>query len=317
VPTSERDRDPLDGVLIGGREQVPIVVVDYDEDWPDRFGLVRDRVRAALGASALRVEHIGSTSVPGLAAKPIIDVLVTVRNVEDEAAFVPLLERAGFVLRVREPEHRMVRTPARDVHVHLYEPDHEAVSAYLDLRDWLRVDADDRALYERTKRLLATRTWTDMNEYADAKTDVIQAILGRARAWRAAEASTVDTPDLTPRVLVIGLDPYRVPGPWDPEPVAAGIEVGRARFAEHGVGAEFCLLGLDGSDDVDAVVTEALRARRWECVVVGGGVRNQPELLERVVDRVRRHAPRAAIAFNATPADTFEAAARWLDAPGP
>jgi GrpB-like predicted nucleotidyltransferase (UPF0157 family) len=190
VSTGKRDRDPLDDVLIGGREKVPIVVVDYDEKWPIRYGVVRQTVQVALGPSALRVEHIGSTSVPGLAAKPIIDVLVVVQDVEDEAAFVSPLERAGFVLRVREPEHRMFRTQTRDVHVHLYEPDHEEVSACLDLRDWLRADADDRALYERTKRLLATRTWTDMNEYADAKTDVILAILGRARAWRASQEPT-------------------------------------------------------------------------------------------------------------------------------
>ena len=169
---------------------MPIVVVDHDDEWPERYRLVRERIRAALGAAALGVEHIGSTSVPGLAAKPIVDVLVTVQDVEDEAAYVPPMEGAGFVLRVREPEHRMFRTPARDVHVHLYEPDHEAVSAYLDLRDWLRVDADDRALYERTKRRLATRTWTDMNEYADAKTDVVLTVLGRARAWRASQRST-------------------------------------------------------------------------------------------------------------------------------
>ena len=194
MPSSERDRDPLDGVLIGGREQVPIVVVDHDDDWPHRYELVRQRIRTALGPSALSVEHIGSTSVPGLAAKPIIDVLVTVPDVEDEAAFVPSLERAGFVLRVREPEHRMVRTPARDVHVHLYEPDHEEVSACLDLRDWLRADADDRALYGRTKRLLATRTWTDMNEYADAKTAVVREVPGRARAWRAAQERPVTEP---------------------------------------------------------------------------------------------------------------------------
>lgn len=190
MPTSEGDPHPLDGVLIGGRERVPIVVVDYDPQWPQRYSLVRAAVLSALGRSALRVEHIGSTSVPGLAAKPIIDVLVTIQDVEDEAAFVPLLERAGFVLRVREPEHRMFRTPARDVHIHLYEPNHPAVSAYLDLRDWLRVDADDRALYERTKRQLATRTWEDMNDYADAKTEVILAILGRARERRAAEEPT-------------------------------------------------------------------------------------------------------------------------------
>ena len=190
VPTGDGEHDPLDGVLIGGREHVPIVVVDPDERWAERYAVLRERLRAALGSAALRVEHIGSTAVAGLAAKPIIDVLVTVRDVEDEAAFVPPMERAGFVLRVREPEHRMFRTPARDVHVHVYEPEHAAVSAYLDLRDWLRVDADDRALYERTKRLLATRTWTDMNAYADAKTDVITAILRRARTWRASHGTT-------------------------------------------------------------------------------------------------------------------------------
>lgn len=117
-------------------------------------------------------------------------------------------------------------------------------------------------------------------------------------------------------MLVIGLDPYRVPGPWDPQPVADGIDLGRARFAEEGVGAEFCLIGLDGSDDIAAVITAALSARPWECVVVGGGVRHQLDLFEQVVNLVRRHAPDAAIAFNSTPADTFEAAARWLRIPG-
>ena len=126
----------------------------------------------------------------------------------------------------------------------------------------------------------------------------------------------MDTPSLTPRVLVIGFDPYRVPGPWDPKPVADGIEVGRTRFIEHGVGADFCLFGLDGSDDVEVVVTAALSAQPWECVVVGGGVRHQLELFERVVNLVRQHAPGAAIAFNATPVDTFEAAARWVEIPG-
>ncbi|MFJ9381521.1 hypothetical protein [Streptomyces sp. NPDC101455] len=76
-----------------------------------------------------------------------------------------------------------------------------------------------------------------------------------------------------PRVLVIGLDPYRVPGPWDPAPVAEAIKAGLAKFAEHGVGVETCLFGLDGSDDVDVVVGNALRARPWECVTVGGGLR--------------------------------------------
>lgn len=87
-------------------------------------------------------------------------------------------------------------------------------------------------------------------------------------------------------------------------------EVGKSRFVRHGVGAVFCLVGLDGSDDVEAVVAAALCAQPWECVVVGGGMRNQLELFERVINLVRRHAPDAAIAFNSTPQDTFEAAAR-------
>lgn len=119
----------------------------------------------------------------------------------------------------------------------------------------------------------------------------------------------------SPRVLVIGLDPYRVPGPWDPEPTATAIQEGLATFAEHGIGVESCLVGLDGSDDVPAVVTAALRAHRWECVTVGGGLRHsddQVELLEQVINLIRRHAPDAAIAFNSTAATTYEAAARWL-----
>jgi precorrin-6B methylase 2 len=116
-----------------------------------------------------------------------------------------------------------------------------------------------------------------------------------------------------PRVLVIGFDPYRVPGPWDPRRVAAGIEAGRARFIEHGLGAEFCLFGLDGSDDVEAVVSAALSAQPWECVVVGGGVRHSLELFERVINLVHRQ---AAIAFNASPEETFDAAARWVETRG-
>lgn len=124
------------------------------------------------------------------------------------------------------------------------------------------------------------------------------------------------TPTLEPQVLVIGLDPYRVPGPWDPQPPAEAIEVGMARFAEHGVGAQSCLFGLDGSDDPENVVTSALVAQDWQCVVVGGGVRTAEdglELFELVVNLVRRYAPQAAIAFNATPSDTYEAASRWIE----
>jgi GrpB-like predicted nucleotidyltransferase (UPF0157 family) len=180
---TNQDRDAyLDSVLIGGREPVTVRVVEYDEAWPVRFEEVRGRIESALGTRAVGVEHIGSTAVPGLAAKPIVDVLLMVAELEDEPAYLPALEEAGFVLRVREPGHRMFRTPARDVHVHVYEPDEPAVLDYRDLREQLRRSPEDRELYAATKRELAQRDWDDMNHYADAKTEVIQAILGRARA---------------------------------------------------------------------------------------------------------------------------------------
>ncbi len=181
----ERDAH-LDSVLIGGREPATITVVDYDSEWPARFAVMAAAVRRALGRRARCVEHIGSTSVPGLPAKPIIDMLLTVDDVADEAAYVPPLESVGFVLRVREPGHRMLRTPQKDVHLHVYEPDRREVRDYLDLRDWLRVHNEDRSLYAATKRRLAQQPWSDMNYYADAKTDVVLQILARARAWRAA-----------------------------------------------------------------------------------------------------------------------------------
>ena len=180
----------LDAVLVGGREPAAIRVVDYDPSWPVTYRALEARVRGALGEAALEVEHIGSTSVPGLAAKPIIDALLVVADVEDEDAYVPALVDAGLVLRVREPGHRMLRTPARDVHLHVYAPGRPETQAYLDLRDWLRVDEADRALYERTKCDLAGRSWEDMNDYADAKSDVIAAVLARARAWRTGSSST-------------------------------------------------------------------------------------------------------------------------------
>jgi hypothetical protein len=117
------------------------------------------------------------------------------------------------------------------------------------------------------------------------------------------------------RVLVVGLDPYRVPGPWDPKPVADAIEIGMTALADHGFQAEACLVGLDGSDDVEVRVTVALQARSWDCVIVGGGIREgeeQLELFESIINLIRRNAPQAAIAFNHTPHDLADAAARAL-----
>lgn len=178
------DRKPsLDEVLIGGREARPIIIADYDPAWAERFQQERARITTALGRLALRIEHIGSTSVPGLAAKPIVDILVTVEDVEGELFDAPLVS-AGYVLRVREPGHRMYRTPERDVHVHLYRDDAPECDRYLVLRDWLREHEEDRARYAAVKRELSQQSWGDMNEYADAKTGVVHEILARADAAR-------------------------------------------------------------------------------------------------------------------------------------
>jgi GrpB-like predicted nucleotidyltransferase (UPF0157 family) len=175
----------LDRVLIGGREKRPIVIIDYDPAWPERYRAERARIAGALGAVARRIEHIGSTAVPGLAAKPIVDVLVVVEDPDEDAAFVPALEAAGYALRVREPGHRMLRTPELDVHVHVWA-DGEEAARYLRLRDRLRASAEDRAAYAALKRDLAAREWDDMNAYAEAKGPLIEAIMRRAAAPRTA-----------------------------------------------------------------------------------------------------------------------------------
>jgi GrpB-like predicted nucleotidyltransferase (UPF0157 family) len=169
----------LDRILVGGRERRQIVIADYDPAWPVRFEAERERIAGALGDAALRIEHIGSTAVPGLAAKPIVDVLVTVAEPEDESAFGPALLAAGYELRVREPAHRMFRTPSRDVHVHVWAADDPEVEKYLRFRDRLRTSPEDRAAYEHLKKELAKRDWRDMNEYADAKSELIARILAQ------------------------------------------------------------------------------------------------------------------------------------------
>jgi GrpB-like predicted nucleotidyltransferase (UPF0157 family) len=169
-----------DAILIGGREERVIEIVDYQPEWAHRFLVESRRIMAALGPVAHRVEHFGSTAVPGLAAKPIVDIMVTVDDPDDESAYLVPLEGAGYVLRVREPGHRMLRTPGRDVHLHVWAAGSEDESRHMVFRDWLRSNAADRALYERAKRELAGR-FRDLNRYAEAKGPVIERIMERTR----------------------------------------------------------------------------------------------------------------------------------------
>jgi GrpB-like predicted nucleotidyltransferase (UPF0157 family) len=172
--------EQLDRVLVGGREEREVRIEPSTEEWPRRFAVERERIDTALGSTARRIEHIGSTAVPGLAAKPIVDILVSVDDPDDESTYVGALEHAGYQLRVRESRHRMFRTPERDVHVHVWAPGSAEERDHLLFRDWLRSHPDSRVEYERTKRSLAG-SWRDMNHYARAKAPVIERILDHAR----------------------------------------------------------------------------------------------------------------------------------------
>ncbi|WP_399884411.1 GrpB family protein [Streptomyces sp. BBFR51] len=170
--------------IIGGPEALEVGLGGYDARWGEVYLQHRRRILDALAAVDVDVEHIGSTSVPGLAAKPIVDIVVAVADITAEEDYLDGLLATGYELRVREPGHRLVRTPTRDVHVHVYERGDVAVHEYLLFRDHLRTNADDRALYESVKRSLLSQQWNDMNDYADAKNDVILAIKNRARSAR-------------------------------------------------------------------------------------------------------------------------------------
>lgn len=131
----------------------------------------------------MRIEHVGSTAVPGLPAKPILDILLVVANSADEDAYAPAFDAAGYVLKIREPnwyEHRMFKGPGADINLHVFSAECPEINRMLRFRDWLRNNAADHHLYAETKRNLAQQEWEHVQSYADAKTGVIEEILGRA-----------------------------------------------------------------------------------------------------------------------------------------
>jgi GrpB-like predicted nucleotidyltransferase (UPF0157 family) len=180
--------DYLASVTIGDRTPLNdrIHLVEYDANWPSMFAGAADKVRAALGERALLIEHVGSTAVPGLSAKPFIDMVLLVKDSADEGSYVPDLESSGFTLRAREPEwfqHRFLvaRSDDRAWHLHVFSAGCVEVERMVAFRDWLREHDSDRRLYESTKRALATRIWRHVQNYADAKSDIVRQILERAR----------------------------------------------------------------------------------------------------------------------------------------
>lgn len=182
LPTRGRNRPepgPPPENLVDGR----VRLVESDPKWPYFFEREARRIRDALGDRALLLEHVGSTSVPGLVAKPCVDLLLCVADPADESAYVPDLETAGYIVAIREPEwyeHRVLKGTEINLDLHVFARGCEEVERMLRLRDRLRADAGARARYAAVKKALAERDWDRVQDYADAKSEVVEELLAEA-----------------------------------------------------------------------------------------------------------------------------------------
>lgn len=184
------DADPAKPVntptLINGQ----VTLVEYDPAWPEMFRHEEARIRDALGDRALRVEHVGSTSIPGIIAKPCIDILLVVIDAGNDDAYVPDLQDAGYVLRISEDlddwgPHRVFKGPEVNLNLHVLSEGSPEIRRFLEFRDWLRTHPEDRNRYAEVKRSLANNRWQHMQDYADAKDDVVREIRQRIESGRA------------------------------------------------------------------------------------------------------------------------------------
>jgi GrpB-like predicted nucleotidyltransferase (UPF0157 family) len=185
---SDRD-DEIRAARVGElgptRADGPIFLAEYDPAWPGLYDREVARIRAILGDRVVRIEHVGSTSIPGLAAKPIIDIVLLVPDSTDEADYVSPLVDGGYVLRIREPgwfEHRVLNGPDTKVNLHVFSDGCPEIERMVAFRDRLRVHDEERQHYEAVKRDLAARHWVYVQHYADAKSEVVEAIIARALA---------------------------------------------------------------------------------------------------------------------------------------
>ena len=160
-----------------------VVLAEPDPAWADSFLVEAARIKTALGGKDVEVHHVGSTSVPGLAAKPILDIVLLVEDSAVEHSYAPDLQAVGYSFHVREPhwhQHRLFKGDNPRVNLHVFTSGSAEAARMLAFRDWLRNHPSDRRLYERTKRDLATRQWAYVQDYADAKSTVVNEILLRA-----------------------------------------------------------------------------------------------------------------------------------------
>ena len=175
-------KEYVEKVTIGGvaRLDGKVVLHAYDPCWADQFKLEEAKIACALKGKPFRVEHVGSTSVPGLCAKPVIDILLLVEDSANEATYVEALEKEGYTLRIREAEwfgHRMLKGQSPEVNLHVFSFGCEEANRMLAFRDHLRTNEADRRLYAETKERLAKQDWAYVQEYADAKSEVVRQII--------------------------------------------------------------------------------------------------------------------------------------------
>lgn len=159
---------------------------EYNPCWPKLFERESKRIRSVLGSKVIQLGHVGSTSVPGLCAKPIIDILLVVENSADESSYVKSLENTGYILRIREPdwfEHRMFKGPDTDINLHVFSQGTTEIDKMINFRNWLRLNETDKKKYADEKRRLAKKKWRHIQHYADAKTTIIKKILERAETY--------------------------------------------------------------------------------------------------------------------------------------
>lgn len=191
-PTDEQ----IQAAMVTGRRVEPIEVMPPDPGWPAAYDVVRRRVEAALGEQARDVRHVGSTAVPGLHAKPVVDVDVTVADTAAEGDYLAALEDAGFELTVREPGHRCLRLAGPRANLHLWDPGDPEPRRHLAFRDWLTEHTDDRAAYGDLKCALAAEGFTDVMSYNNRKAALIYDIYERIFA---ADPDHAHTPRPRPR----------------------------------------------------------------------------------------------------------------------
>ena len=160
-----------------------IQVVAYDPGWTEIFHKEARNIRRALGKRTLSVEHVGSTSVPDLPAKPVIDIVLVVADSAAENEYTQALESAGYRLCIREPEwyqHRMFKGREDRLNLHVFSAGCPEIDRMVTFRNWLRISKADRELYAHVKQCLAQQHWVYTDDYANAKTEVIKEILSRA-----------------------------------------------------------------------------------------------------------------------------------------